>query len=59
MKFTNYLTTLFSITLATLAFALPIVQRDVWDPTVILPSSTTVWVIGQQEPVTWYVRLGQ
>jgi len=30
-------------------------KRDVWSPPVITPDSTTVWTVGEQVTVTWYV----
>ncbi|TFY51048.1 hypothetical protein EVJ58_g10766 [Rhodofomes roseus] len=51
----NKLTTviLFSLfSVFALVSAFPI-RRDVWDPEILSPNSSTVWVIGQTYNVTW------
>ena len=52
-KFTMF--SIFSVmfTLFTMAFALPIVIRDVFVPPVTSPSTGDVWTIGTQQNVTW------
>jgi len=51
----NKLTSVFLFSLLSL-FALvgafP-VRRDVWDPQILSPNSSTVWVVGQTYNVTW------
>ena len=37
------------------AYALPVVIRDVFVPPVTSPTTGTVWTIGSQQNVTWYV----
>ncbi|KZT73859.1 hypothetical protein DAEQUDRAFT_721322 [Daedalea quercina L-15889] len=51
----NKLTTviLFSLlSLFALVSAFP-VRRDVWDPQILSPNASTVWVVGQTYNVTW------
>ena len=54
---------LFSLALGMSASAAPVVfksshlaPRDVWSPTITSPQSDTVWTIGEEATVTWYVE---
>ncbi|KAJ3733333.1 hypothetical protein DFJ43DRAFT_226790 [Lentinula guzmanii] len=41
------------VSLATLAASAPVALRDVYNPHITAPDSTTVWKCGQYESVTW------
>jgi len=41
------------LVLFSLASALPLTRRDVWDPPVLTPTTGTVWTVGQSYNVTW------
>jgi len=54
MKFTTYTTTFFVTLLSSLVVqAVPLNERDIFDPPILDPHTGTVWTIGQQETVVW------
>jgi hypothetical protein len=61
MIFTSPVALLFSFAIGMSASAAPVVlssasERDVWAPRVTDPNSGTVWKIGSNQTVTWYVE---
>ena len=54
-KFTMFSLFSFMLSLFAVAFALPIALRDVFVPPVTSPTTGTIWTIGSQQNVTWYV----
>lgn len=61
MQLTNFTKSIFAllVSTATLACASPvaIANRDIWDPAVTSPDASTVWIIGQQQLITWYAAV--
>ena len=61
MQFTTtsfFLTLFFALfSMISLVNALPagLGRRDVYDPPVLYPNSSTVWKVGEKYNVTWYV----
>ena len=53
---------LFSLVVGVLASAAPLVfkshlaPREIWLPPITSPSADTVWIIGSEVTVTWYVE---
>jgi len=55
MKFTTITTFVYSLLsfLFLAVFAAPLESRDVYVPPILYPTQGTVWIVGQQQYVTW------
>ncbi|CCM01907.1 uncharacterized protein FIBRA_03978 [Fibroporia radiculosa] len=56
MSINKFTSTILFVLFSLVAFvsALPVhIARDVWDPPIISPNATTVWIVGQKYNVTW------
>lgn len=56
-KFSAAVCSLFSLIAYVQAVAIAVTPRDTVSPPILLPNFDTVWTVGQQAIVTWYVRL--
>ena len=64
MKFTNAIMTFLTFVILPLLSSMsllvggfPLVKRDVWDPRILEPTSSTVWKSGQVHKIIWYVTM--
>ncbi|GLB37439.1 hypothetical protein LshimejAT787_0404900 [Lyophyllum shimeji] len=56
MKFNASTTSVLLTFSSLLASAIPIAKRDVYVPPVLAPAEGDVWVVGQNQTVTWQVK---